>query len=265
MPTAKQKHIRKKRVKRPAGVTRILLVDAHPVIRKGLAHLIRGTPDLAVCGEAGNSGQALQMAKATRPDLAIIGLLPQELPGLELVKALRATCPKVKILVLSMQGESANAERAIRAGAAGYVSKAESMPKILEAARRVMRGEIYFSRKIATQMVATLAGRPLVLAGSVLDDLSAREMEILELLGDGLGRQQIAQKLHLDVSTVETHRTRLREKLRIKDAADLRQYAVKLKRARLSDNPVATEPPGRYRPPVSYSGGTAPRLVSAGV
>jgi len=243
---------------RKAKTARILLVDAHPVIRAGLAHIFRGAPDLVVCSEADDSFQALRMAQVDDPDLAIIGMLHREAHGLELVKVLHATCPRVKILVLAMQNESVNAERAIRAGASGYISKEAPTFEILEATRRVARGEICLSQRIAAQMVATLAGQLPEPVGFTLDELSSRELEILGLLGDGLARRQIAERLHLDVNTVETYRVRLREKLRIKDAAELRQYAVQLKRAKSSKNVVVPEFLSRYSPPVSSSGG--PRL-----
>lgn len=243
---------------RKAKVARILLVDTHPVIREGLAHIFRSEPDLAVCGGAEDSFQTLQMAQVDSPDLVIIGMLTQEAHGLELVKVLHATCPRVKILVLAMQDESVNAERAIRAGASGYISKEASIPEILEATRQVVRGEIYLSRKIAAQMVATLAGQQPEPVGSVLDELSSRELEILELLGDGLARRQIAERLHLNVSTVEAYRYRLREKLRIKDAAQLRQYAVQLRRAKSPKNAVVPKFLSHYLSPASYSG--RPRL-----
>ena len=249
-----ENHKVKPKVKPKNKIARIVIVDDHPVIRGGLVHVFRGEADLTVCGEAEDGHQALLLVQIANPDLLIIGMLHQEAHGLELIKYLHAACPKVKILVLSMQDESVNAERAINAGASGYISKEESIPKILEAVRRVMRGEIYLSQRIAAQMVATLAGRPPVRVGSVLADLSVRELEIFGLLGDGLGRRQIAERLHLDVNTVETYRTRLREKLHIKDAGDLRLYAVQLKRAKNLDHAVVPEYFTAHLPQVSSAG-----------
>lgn len=215
-------------------VARILILDCHPVIREGLVHVFRGKADFVVCGEGGDHRQAKHLTEAVNPDLVVMGLIRQNVQELELIKDLHALCPKVKILVLSMRDESIHAKRAIRAGASGYITKDEPLPKILEATRRVLRGEVYLSQKVAAQMVASLAAQPPVQTISMLDDLSTREREIFELLGDGLARRQIAERLHLDVSTVETYRGRLREKLRLRDADDLRQFAVQLKRAKNS-------------------------------
>src|SRR6266550_9520798 len=134
------------KVKPKDKVARIVIVDGHPVIRGGLVHVFQGEADLAVCGEAEDGHQALLLVQITNPDLLIIGMLHQEAHGLELIRDWRAACSKLKILVLSMQDESVNAERAIRAGASGYISKEESIPRILEAVRRVLRGEIYLSQ-----------------------------------------------------------------------------------------------------------------------
>lgn len=222
-----------------ARKARILIVDCHPVIREGLVHVLRGEADFVVCGQAEDRHQALQLARVANPSLVVLGLLRRNTHGFELIKALHAFRPKLKILVLSMLDEGAHAERAIRAGASGYITKEESIPRILESIRQVLRGQIYLGQNIAALMVATLAGRPPVQTISLLNDLSTREREILELLGNGLGRRQIVERLHLDVNSFEVHRARIREKLRIKDAADLRQFAVQLRRAKVHDNTVA--------------------------
>lgn len=222
--------------------SRILIVDSHPVVREGLIYVLQRESDVEVCGQAGNRSQALQLVEATNPRLVVMGLQLKNSEGLGLISDLHKNHPRVQILVVSMHDEAVNAERVIHAGAAGYISKEEPITKILEAIRQVLRGEIYLSQKLSARMVAELAGHPpKVERGSILATLSDRELEIFELLGDGLARRQIAERLHLDVNTIETYRTRLREKLRLKDAPDLLQYAIQLKRDKNPDSAHAQE------------------------
>jgi DNA-binding NarL/FixJ family response regulator len=211
--------------------TRILLVDDHPLIRQGLAEVLQRERDLVVCGEAEDRAGALAAAESLRPDLMIVDLALRKSNGLELIKDLRARFPKILVLVVSMQDERLHAERAIRAGAAGYVSKEQAPQQVVAAVRQVLAGQIVLSDLVAAGLAAKLAGRSPADLGPSLDVLTDRELEVLQLLGDGLGRHQVAERLHLDISTVETYRLRLKEKLQLKDARELLQYAIRLNRA----------------------------------
>lgn len=236
---------------RESKAARVVIVDSHPVVREGLAYVLRRETDLAVCGQAGNYDQALELVATTNPRLVVMGLLLKNSHGLELIRDLHRRFPRVLILVVSMHDENANAERAISAGAAGYINKEEPTERILEAIRKVLRGEIYLSPKLALQLVAELAGRPPVPPVITTDELSDRELEVLGMIGDGLSRRQIAERLRLDVNTVESYRGRIREKLRLQDARDLLQYAIRLKHTKTQAAAPAYEllPPYHYAPP----------------
>lgn len=229
---------------------RVVIVDSHPVVREGLAYVLRRETDLEVCGQAENPSQALKLVAAVKPRLVVMGLLLKGAHGLELIRDLHQRFPRVLILVVSMHHETVNAERAISAGAAGYINKKEPTERILEAIRKVLRGEIYLSQKLALQMVAELTGRPPAPPVYATDHLSDRELQILELIGDGFGRREIAERLRLEVRTVESYRCRIREKLQLQDARDLLQYAIRLKRAKPQDDPPVYEMllPYRYAP-----------------
>lgn len=218
---------------------RVVIVDSHPVVREGLAYMLRGETDLEVCGQAETPEQALELVATVNPRLVVMGLLLKNGHGLELIRDLHQRFPRALILVVSMHDETVNAERAISAGAAGYINKAEPTDRILDAIRKVLRGEIYLSQKLALQMVAELTGRPPAPPVFATDYLSDRELEILELIGDGFSNRQIAKRLRLDVNTVESYRGRLRAKLQLRDARDLLQYAIRLKRTKTQDRSPA--------------------------
>ncbi len=203
---------------------RILLVDDHPLVRQGLAEVLHRQPEFRVCGEAEDHAAALAAIETRKPDLVILDLTLKKSDGLELIKDIRARFPGLRILVVSMHDEMVNAERAIRAGACGYITKQEATTKILSAIRRILAGGIYLSEPVAALVASKLAGR--YRAGPV-DHLTDRELQVLELIGDGLSTREIAERLHLDNSTVETYRARLKEKLALKDAHDLLQYAIR--------------------------------------
>ncbi len=213
--------------------TRILLVDDHPLIREGLAEVLQREQDLQVCGEVEDRIGALAAVESTRPDLVIVDLVLKKSSGLELIKDLRARFPGILILVVSMQDEQVYAERAIRAGAAGYITKEQAADRVVEAVRQVLAGTVCVSQEVAAGLAAKLAGRPQTVAALHMDRLTDRELQVLELLGEGLGRHQIAERLHLDISTVETYRCRLKEKLQLKDAQEVLQYAIRANRTRL--------------------------------
>ena len=209
-------------------ITRILLVDDHAMVREGLAEALAREPDLQVCGAAGDTAQALALAASARPHLAIVDLTLKNSHGLELIKDLRARHPEVLVLVLSMHDESLYAERVIRAGARGFMNKAEATQNLLHAIRRVLAGEIYLSETAARQMAAKALGQsPSGLALPLADQLSDRELQVFQRLGRGHSLRQISADLNLALSTVETYHARLKDKVGAKDANDLLQHAVR--------------------------------------
>ncbi|HEY3862415.1 MAG TPA: response regulator transcription factor [Verrucomicrobiae bacterium] len=206
---------------------KIMLVDDHPVMREGLAQLINGEPDLSVCGQFEDASQAFGAVASLAPDLAIVDLSLKDSSGLELVKNIRATHPKIRILVLSMYDETLYAERVLRAGAGGYIMKQEASDRVLAAARQVLAGAVYVSEKMGAKLMHQLiAGKPGD-AGSCMERLSDRELEVFGLIGQGKGTRQIAEHLHLSVKTIESHRAHIKEKLNLKDANELVHTAIR--------------------------------------
>lgn len=205
---------------------RVFVVDDHPLVRQALRDALRHERDMVVCGEADDRDEALRGIADAEPDLAIVDLRLRTSDGLDLVRDLRDRHPKVLSLVLSMQDESITAERAVRAGARGYVSKQEPPKKIMEAVRRVLGGEIYWSEKAAAHIASRIAS-PAPARTSVADHLSERELQVFEMIGLGRSTQQISESLHIDISTVETYRARIKEKLALKDGSDLLQTAIR--------------------------------------
>jgi len=208
-------------------VVRILLVDDHPLVRESLKIMIKREPDLVVCGEAEDREQALEISAKSEPDLALVDLTLKSSHGMELIKDFNNIWPKTKILVLSMQDEAHYAERVIRAGARGYISKQENPGKILMAIRLILAGEIYWSEKAAAHVASKIArsSRPGTL-GSV-EVLTDRELQVYELLGTGNSTRQIAAALHINSSTVETYRARIKDKLNLKTGLELLQHAIR--------------------------------------
>jgi DNA-binding NarL/FixJ family response regulator len=219
------------------GIVRILIVDDHPLVRLSLRDVIQRESDLVVCGEAEDREQALAVVAAAKPQLAIIDLTLKSSDGMELIKDLRDRFPKVQILVLSMHDEALHAERAIRAGARGYITKHEATTKIMVAIRQILNGEIYWSERAAARVASKIAGRSRPSPGFALDALTDRELQVFEMIGAGRSTRQIAAALHIDVSTVETYRARIKEKLNLKDALNLLQYAIRWHVANQTTNP----------------------------
>jgi DNA-binding NarL/FixJ family response regulator len=209
------------------GPTRILIVDDHPLVRLSLREFIRREKDLEVCGEAEDREQALACAAATKPHLAIIDLTLKSSNGMELIKDLRDRYPEVQVLVLSMHDETIHAERAIRAGARGYITKQEATTKVMVAIRQILNGEIYWSERAAARVASKIAGPARNATDSPVDCLTDRELQVFEMIGSGKSTRQIAASLHIDVSTVETYRARVKEKLNLKDSLALLQYAIR--------------------------------------
>jgi DNA-binding NarL/FixJ family response regulator len=209
------------------AVKKILLVDDHPLVRERLTEVILREPDLTVCGEAEERFQALELIARTHPDLAIVDLTLRKSYGLELIKDIRRQHPNLAVLVVSMHDELLHAELVIRAGARGYITKQEATRKIMMAIRTVLNGEIYLSEKMAAQIAATSVGNARAKPGSRIANLSERELLVFEMIGQGRSTRQIADELHLDMRTIETYRARIKEKLNLKDANDLLQFAIR--------------------------------------
>lgn len=212
--------------RKPRKTTRILLVDDHPMVRERLADIINGEPDLTVCGEAEDRHGALETIKAVDPDFLIVDISLKNSDGLELIKDVHSRWPKLRMLVVSMHDESLYAERVIRAGALGYITKQEATRCILIAIRRVQEGHIYLNDRIATQLLTRITAPAQESACSPADLLAERELQVFELTGHGLNTRQIAERLHIGVKTVETYRTRIREKLNLNDPTELLQLAI---------------------------------------
>ena len=203
---------------------RVFVVDDHPIVIRGLNLLINQEPDILVCGEADNGPAALQKIIELKPDVAIVDLSLKGSNGLELIKQLRQQSQKVKLLVFSMRAESIFAERALRAGANGYLTKEEGPEKAIEAIRTVMRGKRYLSRRIAEWLLENMAGTR-TSGDSPIDSLSDRELEVLELLGQGLGSRDVAERIGVSIKTVESHRENIKSKLGLRSASELLAYA----------------------------------------
>lgn len=206
--------------------TRILIVDDHPLLRKGVAQLINTEKDMVVCGEAEDAHKALAAIGTTKCDVAIIDISLGGTSGIELLKNIKVRYPKLLVLVLSMHDESVYAQRALRAGAAGYIMKQEATEKVLVALRKILNGEVYLSERLGNKMLNTLVGGRTSLNGSPIEELSDRELEVFGLIGQGHGTRPIAEKLHLSVKTIESHRAHIKEKLNLKNATELVHHAI---------------------------------------
>src|SRR6184192_2748773 len=211
---------------------RIVIVDDHPLFRKGLEQLIHSDGAFAVCGEANNASEAMDVIRKLNPDLAIVDLsLPVD-NCFELIKNVRAEFPKLPILVLSMHDESLYALRALRAGAEGYVMKHEAMANVIQAIHEVFNGRPYLSPAMAAQVITKFAHRGSQSEADAVERLSDRELEILELIGKGNEVRQIAKLLHLSPKTVETHRAHIKDKLDLKNSREVARFALQWLSAR---------------------------------
>ncbi len=205
---------------------KILLVDDHPLMRKGLGMTLDAEPDLEVVGQADSAEEALELIADLKPDLVVIDISLPGMSGLELVKHVEAMYEAMKMLVVSRHDETLYAERSIRAGAKGYVMKLEASDVIVEAARRVLNGGIYVSQEINERLLMSMATGNSLMNESPLQLLSDRELEVFELIGNGVGTREIAERLHLATKTVESYRARIKEKLNLDSATELMQHAV---------------------------------------
>ena len=216
----------------PPEVKRIVIVDDHPLFRKGLEQLIHSEDGFAVCGEANNAPEAMDVIRKLNPDLAIVDLSLPGANGIELIKNIRAEFSKLPILVLSMHDESLYALRALRAGAEGYVMKHEAMANVIQAIREVFSGRPYLSPAMAAQVITKFAHRQAEGEADAVERLSDRELEILELIGKGNDVRQIAKVLHLSPKTVETHRSHIKDKLDLKNSREVARFAFQWLSAR---------------------------------
>ena len=207
--------------------SKIFIVDDHPLVREWLINLIDQTPDLMVCGEAANADTALSMLATSNPDLAIVDLSLGGGSGIDLIRSLRAAFPKLAIIVLSMHEERVYAERCIRAGAKGYIMKRESTKKIVEAIREVRQGNMYLSRELTELFAEKFISGPQPGDGAPVSRLSDRELEVFQLIGQGFETREIADALKVNIKTVQTYCTRIKDKLKFSSGAELLREAVR--------------------------------------
>jgi DNA-binding NarL/FixJ family response regulator len=206
--------------------SRILVVDDHPVVRQGLKLLINQEPELTVCGEAENPQKAFAAIQEQHPDIAIIDLSLAHSSGIDLIKNIKLRYPDLPILVLSMHDESLYAERALRAGARGYIMKQEAPEKVITAIREVLQGKLYVSDAMGAKLLKQFIDRRSTAAASSVELLSDRELEVFQLIGKGLGTRQISEKLNISIKTVEAYRANIKEKLKLTSSAELVQHAI---------------------------------------
>lgn len=206
---------------------RIFLVDDHPVTRDGLARLINHENDLEVCGAAGTAAGAIQEIERQKPDLVIIDVsLGKGASGLELIKDLASRYRRLRMLALSTHDETLYAERALRAGAKGYVMKQEPTEHVMQAIRKILNREVHLSKRMSDRLLQKMTQPHSAPTVSDIEKLSDRELEVYRLLGQGRGTRQIAAELHLSISTVETHRAHIKDKLNLDSTTELLRYAV---------------------------------------
>lgn len=211
---------------KPSAKHRLLLVDDHPITRQGVAVLLNQENDLEVIGEADSAPAAIAFLQKTPADLAIIDITLKTTNGVELMKHIRVLAPDMPVLVMSMHDESVYAERAMRAGARGYIMKQEASNKILTAVRTVLTGELYLSDRMKERMLHRFVNNRKERVGFSMDTLSDREMEVFQLIGEGFSTRQIAAKLNLSVKTIDSYREHLKLKLQLDAGKDLVRYAI---------------------------------------
>jgi DNA-binding NarL/FixJ family response regulator len=206
-------------------MTRILIVDDHPLVRTGFAQLIGDCPDMEVCGEAGDMSEALKQVEASNPDLAIIDLSLAGGSGLDLIEHIKSRNKKILMLVASMHDETLYAERVLAAGARGYINKQEAQESIIRAIRQVLSGKVYLSQHMTDRLLSGMVDAN----GEKrdIDSLSNRELQVFELIGQGVTTGQIAEQLNLSVKTIETHQAHIKKKLGLGSAHELNQRAIR--------------------------------------
>lgn len=208
-----------------SGKRRVLIIDDHVMMRDGVAEIIEHAEDLSVCGTASTANEGLDALNKLKPDLVLVDITLPGKNGIEFIKDARAMQPGLRVLVMSMHDESLYADRVLRAGGRGYIRKQEGGDKLIEAMRRVLRGEIAVSEKMTGRLLETFSGRKTM--DSPLEGLSDRELEVFQLIGQGKTMKEIADELHLSPKTIEVHRSNIRKKLHITSAAELVAYAAR--------------------------------------
>jgi DNA-binding NarL/FixJ family response regulator len=219
----------------PGKRYRVLVVDDHPIVRQGLALMINGEPDLVVCGEAEEAGSALEAIALQRPDVVVLDLSLQGPDGIDVLKIIRTTQPDLPVLILSMHDESIYAERALRAGANGYIMKQEATENVLVALRRILRRELHVSERVANKLLKHYVGGAPKGAEPTVASLSDRELEVFRLMGTGQGTREIAEALHLSVKTVESYQAHIKEKLSLRSSRELIKRAIEWRIAEKPD------------------------------
>jgi DNA-binding NarL/FixJ family response regulator len=205
---------------------RIFIVDDHPIVREGLTLMMNRQPDLMVCGEAEEAAGALQAISTIHPDFLIIDISLNGPDGLDLLKSIRVRFPAIPVLILSMHDESIYAERALRAGAHGYIMKQEATERVLVAVRQILEGKVYVSDRIANRMLQQYISGSDSEKHSPIAVLSDRELEVFRLIGEGHSTRKIAEELHLSVKTVESYQAHIKDKLALKSGRELVQRAI---------------------------------------
>jgi DNA-binding NarL/FixJ family response regulator len=216
----------KKNSKQKPSIHSLILIDDHPIMRHGLAQLVADEPDLEVVSQAGSAAEALQLIPASMPDLAVIDLTLPDKSGLELLKDIHALHPDLRCLVLSMHDEDLYAERALRAGARGYLMKEAAAAQFINAVRKVLEGGIYLSHAVSERMLEQAVTGRAHRAATGMDQLTDRELEVLSLIGSGKATKIIAEHMKISPRTVEAHRAHIKEKLGLTDGAELVRYAI---------------------------------------
>ena len=207
--------------------SKILLVDDHPLVREWLANLINQQTDMEVCGEAANGAAALEFIGTTKPDIVIVDISLEGGSGIELIKNIKALHPGIMMIVLSMHDEALYAERALRAGARGYIMKREATKKVLQAIRSVLAGKLYVSDRMNEMMAEKFVERKPHATGSPIEGLSDRELEVFQLTGRGMSTRQIADELHVSFKTVQAFHARIKDKLNLANATELLREAIR--------------------------------------
>ncbi len=206
---------------------RVFIVDDHPIVRQGLAQLINNESDLEVCGHGEDAFESLRTIRQMKPDIALVDISLKESDGIELLKELRAQDPDLPVLILSMHDESLYAERALRAGARGYIMKQEAPQALLAAVRRVLDGQVYVSDRMSATLLQRMVGGRKPGGELPMDRLTDRELEIFRMIGAGMSVKEIADKLCLSAKTIEAHREHMKEKLNFKSSAELLRFAIR--------------------------------------
>lgn len=206
---------------------KVFLVDDHPLVREWLTNLINQQPDLVVCGESESAPTALQAISEKKPHVAIVDISLKDSSGIELIKTLKQSQPDVAVLVLSMHDESLYAERALRAGAKGYIMKRETTHKVIDAIRRVLDGKYYVSEAVSDSITERSVTGKVPPTQRTVEQLSDRELEVFEMLGQGLGTRQISENLRVSIKTVQVYCARIKEKLKLGNATELLREAIR--------------------------------------